>query len=482
MASEHFQYTPTSGNGDAEIEIYANAENQTHGDHTARITFTNGTLTATANIRQKYCPYFIQSGEYIPQSGGSVSIVVHTEYSIQFRNIPAWITISWSGGRAYTEGTVITASQASGSTFTITASENQRMSSRNTSGMCMSHIVDGNYYDDNIYVEQEGVESVKEIMVYPATMLFDYISGQSQTVTVTTRGVNTVRVRNLPTDYTIMPVSGASGMVITGITDTTNNTGARMTASFTVADPNGEASAKTVSIIQKYKPYIYQVTSIIPASGGTKTVSVYSEYDIVFNNVPAWVTISSGSTTYSGGQRITVSELGTLPATFTLTAAQNMGPGRDSSGFTMCHYMGETLITTGVPEIFVLQAASDDFKYVSIPVEVYNNGVSSGARFRHTTTIESEYSYASTETTVTNSTPPLPAKIAEYNMGAYVMKDGTSNIDITFRVQSIFPRGSVTVTLTYGNLIETKTFTPDGNVFINVPYLENTTLVIEIDQ
>lgn len=98
-----------------------------------------------------------------------------------------------------------------------------------------------------------------------------------------------------------------------------------------------------VTISQKYMPYFVQENATIPASGGSITFTAYTEYDIVFQSIPSWVTVSSGATTYSDGQRISASTAS--GATFTITASQNTSTsGRSvASSFKMGIYIGDTI-------------------------------------------------------------------------------------------------------------------------------------------
>ena len=159
------------------------------------------------------------------------------------------------------------------------------------------------------------------------------------------------------THFKLTPTSGSAGTTTVSVSAATTNTGTVDKAA-TATFINGDTRT-TVSLSHKFKPYITQGPTSIPASGGSITVYVYSEYDIVFRSVPLWITISSGNTTYSEGQRISASSLGTLPASFTLTASSNGGAERtiQYEGMNVCHYIGNTLMTQYACTVTGTQAA-----------------------------------------------------------------------------------------------------------------------------
>lgn len=166
------------------------------------------------------------------------------------------------------------------------------------------------------------------------------------------------------------PTTG-HGNTTVNVTATTTNTDNQDRTS-TITFTNGASSAN-VTVRQLFKPYLTQGPTSIPASGGTIQVFVYSEYDIVFRSVPLWITISSGGTTYSEGQRIPASTFGTLPATFNLTAEPNTGDTRtiQYEDMNMAHYVGNTIITSSAPKIQGYQAAGDT-PYISVsPATLY---------------------------------------------------------------------------------------------------------------
>lgn len=160
------------------------------------------------------------------------------------------------------------------------------------------------------------------------------------------------------THFYYSPTTGTGNATITTSAETTNTqTHGDLSATITIT--NGVTTA-TVGLRHKFKPYKTQGPTSIPATGGSIFVYVYSEYDIVFRSVPLWITIKSGNTTYTEGQRIPVSTLGS-EARFDLVAEPNTGAQRtiQYEGMNIAHYIGDTLNTVNCPVIEGTQAANE---------------------------------------------------------------------------------------------------------------------------
>ena len=110
-----------------------------------------------------------------------------------------------------------------------------------------------------------------------------------------------------------------------------------------VSDSDGVATAREISVNQKYEPIMQQFASTtFPATGGDIYFTVHTDYDVVFRSVPNYITISCDGTVYNEGQRISASEASNK--TFVLTAAENTGDTRTvQNTFNMGHYIGNEL-------------------------------------------------------------------------------------------------------------------------------------------
>lgn len=141
------------------------------------------------------------------------------------------------------------------------------------------------------------------------------------------------------TNFTYQPTTGRGNGTIKVTAKSNNENGADRITTLTIT--NGAVS-KNVTIKQKYRPYfILNGSSTIPATGGSVNYVVHTEYDIVFTNVPDWITISQNGTAISPGQRLTPGEADNK--TFTFTAAANGGDARSGNSMTMRHYLSTGL-------------------------------------------------------------------------------------------------------------------------------------------
>lgn len=141
------------------------------------------------------------------------------------------------------------------------------------------------------------------------------------------------------TNFTYQPTTGRGNGTIKVTAKSNNENGADRITTLTIT--NGAVS-KNVTIKQKYRPYfVLNGSSVIPATGGSVNYVVHTEYDIVFTNVPDWITISQNGTAISPGQRLTPGEADNK--TFTFTAAANTGEARSGNSMTMRHYISGTL-------------------------------------------------------------------------------------------------------------------------------------------
>lgn len=158
------------------------------------------------------------------------------------------------------------------------------------------------------------------------------------------------------TNFNYSPTTG-NGNTNVSVSASTNNLGtADRTATLTFS--NG-VNSKSVSITQKYRPYINTGPTSFPATGGTLNITAHTEYDVVFRSIPEWVTsITINNVVYSEGQRIAASAVDGQLVYF--TASANTGSTQRTThyvGMNMAWYVGDTLITQGIAEIDFVQPA-----------------------------------------------------------------------------------------------------------------------------
>lgn len=139
MPSTIFTYSPTTGTGSTQISVSAATQNTATADKSSVIGFTAGTSSTTVNLVQKYRPYFTMAGTAFPETGGTLTFTVNSEYDVAFYSIPSWITVKL-GQTTYTEGQRIASGTANGSTFSLVAEANTG-ASRDDNFMSMGHFI-----------------------------------------------------------------------------------------------------------------------------------------------------------------------------------------------------------------------------------------------------------------------------------------------------------------------------------------------------
>ena len=162
-------------------------------------------------------------------------------------------------------------------------------------------------------------------------------------------------------NFKYRPTSG-TGWAFLDVAALSANTGTDNKVS-RIVFTNGYNSCETV-VKQKYRPFFIMTGSSIPSTGGSLNFIVHTEYDITFLDVPGWITISKGSTTYVQGQRITASAAD--GQTFTITAENNPGQSRIiNNTFCMAHYIGDN-VQSYVQYFSFIQNGNTMAKYITI--------------------------------------------------------------------------------------------------------------------
>ena len=160
------------------------------------------------------------------------------------------------------------------------------------------------------------------------------------------------------THFYYNPTAGTGNAQITVSAATDNQTLTAKTSTITFT--NGVSSC-TVDLIHKFRPQFTQGPTSIAATGGSVSGFCKSQYDIVFQNVPSWITITLNSSTIVENQRIGASALTAMPTTFLFTATPNTGDGRSASttNFKFAYYMGDTLMSGDSTSIQIVQAPAE---------------------------------------------------------------------------------------------------------------------------
>lgn len=151
MASTLFTYSPSTGNGNTNVNVTPSGANTTYADYVSTLTFDNGTDTKSVTLRQKYRPAVLQNSLTIPATGGSITITAATEYDIVFRSVPEWIAITLNG-TAIAAGERISSGTASGAVFTLSAPANTGSSRSVGSTFNMGHYIDNDLQQNVSYI------------------------------------------------------------------------------------------------------------------------------------------------------------------------------------------------------------------------------------------------------------------------------------------------------------------------------------------
>lgn len=198
------------------------------------------------------------------------------------------------------------------------------------------------------------------------------------------------------TKFTYSPASG-NGNTNVSVTPSTTNTGTTdNNATLTFTDGN---TSKSVSIKQLYCPYAVYPSSTIPASGGSLSFTPHTEYPVVFQNKPSWITIKRGNTVVNADTDIAASTAS--GATFSFIAEVNTGGDRQGSNFQMAHKIGG-VVQSSVVAIPISQSGGTVTEF-DMDTTVHFNGTTPRTAFSIQVTITSYSGYSNSYTFTINA-------------------------------------------------------------------------------
>lgn len=168
------------------------------------------------------------------------------------------------------------------------------------------------------------------------------------------------------TNFTYAPTTGSGNAQISVSANTQNVTSADCVANITFSAGTHNT---TVTVRQKYCPIMTQIgSSTFPATGGSISFTVNTEYDVSFRSAPGWITIKKGSTTIASGTRVSS---GTVNgSTLQLVASENTGGVRSNNSMYMAHYIGDELQTHVDHFSFTQQSAATIVDMRTTPTSV----------------------------------------------------------------------------------------------------------------
>lgn len=133
--------------------------------------------------------------------------------------------------------------------------------------------------------------------------------------------------------YNKLSGTGNDQVVVTCVSANTGQTDISVDLDFT--DSQGRTA--TVSVIQRYCPWLTQSTNVFPGQGGTCFITPHTEYDIAFLNVPAWIAITCNGHSYASWEKIDAEDADNQ--TFSFYASSNTGSTTRNTGtMRMVHY------------------------------------------------------------------------------------------------------------------------------------------------
>ena len=190
------------------------------------------------------------------------------------------------------------------------------------------------------------------------------------------------------TKFTYSPASGNGNTNVSVTTSTTNTGTTDNNATLTFTDGN---TSKSVSVKQLYRPYAVYPSDTIPASGGSLSFTPHTEYPVVFQNKPSWITIKRGDAEVSAGDVIPASTAS--GATFSFVAGINTGSTRqDVQNFVMAHLINDT-VQSYVKHIPIIQNGGATPTEMDVAVTVHFDGTVPRAGFTIQVTITSYSDY-----------------------------------------------------------------------------------------
>lgn len=279
MASEHFWYNPTTGNGSTAVSVSADTMNGSQADRLSTITFTDGSATKTVSVRQKYMPYKQQfESTTFPAAGGDIYFTVHSEYDVVFRSVPDWITISREG-TVYSEGQRISSGAVDNKTFTLTADANTGNTRSVGNTFNMAHYIGDEMqrYYSYFSFSQEGQGGTKSIKLSPI-LIEASSAATSATVNMTVENCTFDHMTTSSAGTFAIVASNPVNNVITLTFPAATTTGeTRGYLTFYLYDTDGNAYTATIAVARAGKA---QTKDMALSPTGATVVSSRTSYAI----------------------------------------------------------------------------------------------------------------------------------------------------------------------------------------------------------
>lgn len=379
--SEYISISPTTGTGNKVITATTLDYNISGENILGRIDITNGIVSKTVNVKQKYQPVMQQfASSTFPATGGSIYCTVKSEYDVVFRSVPLWIRIfDSSTGTEYVEGQRIAAGTFSATTTLRLEAEANTSTTERTVGSTfnMAHYINNSLSNRVSYFHftQDGTAPRKEISVYPIL------------VTVAS-AVTSTTIQYFELNCTIDHVNGSTAGTFTITAGTPNNgnlplyfpanTGRERRGYITLYfyDTDGDSYSTTVTIVQQeaaYRPII----TINPTALTFDSYEMSTQTAVVTSNGPFSASVTDSayfavtpSTGASGTTTLYIMTLSantsTSPRTSTVLVTSTSGSPTVSKSIMLTQTGQTTPVTSDTVDVYItvqgLRAYGGDFQ------------------------------------------------------------------------------------------------------------------------
>lgn len=400
MASNNFSISPTAWTGSETMTVQPLDTNYTFNDRRATITITNGSRTRTVSVVQYGVPNFVltSGSTTVPYTGGTLEYRITSHYRFKFVNKPSWITIT-AGSTTYLGDTWYTPSSGDYSiTFTVSPATSS-YDQTSTNFRINFDAANDLHYD--LVITLQGLPVQDYLNVVPSIYRIDWDdidTHRSFTVSCTKEWAAT------PSDSTNFDWLKLGAYY--NCTPLNNNESA--SAYTATVDFTADAlPTVTTTVIQYHKPTLtVSGSTVVPAGGVGKTITVNSNNDWYITGIPAYVSAS-----VVGGSSVDLSHTqdgSDTPRSYILTFAANPDSTQRTATITL-HYsnLEGTDIATSYQITFTQEAAVLPVPTISVsPLSVPNTAG------EVIITVNSEYSWW-----IDTLQAPFNGEIYDYDTG-----------------------------------------------------------------
>ena len=345
----NFSVAPTTGtSGTTTHTIGVNQKNTSGSDYTAPVTVSDNLGQASAKtvtFTQWFVPTLITTGSTsVGSSGATLVYTANSHYDYCFTNIPSWITVKDAQGNTYTASQRITAGTKE---FRLVVAANMGDTDRDSGNFRMRHWRNNTLQSTNFVSIQISQERNKQMSVAPSSVNFNYNSGETATITVTTNVDAYDIIVSHPALFSVSPSTGTSGTTTHTVTPLTKNTSGEEYNAILTVEAAGIPD-NYVSATQAFVPTLTGDTYTADPFGEVMTFTANSLYDIAFTGVPIWFSaITNADDTQTYGEGDIISLEGEMELHFHIKA--NWGAySRTSSSLSMVHYINNVVQTDKV--------------------------------------------------------------------------------------------------------------------------------------